>query len=74
MNINRNTQSGWIKLIFVMILISMTTGCASQQWAQQHWNQIASLGVASGYSSGVSIRSITVNGSGYTVIAPAGTK
>lgn len=48
------------------------TGCAgSQQLAQQHWDRIKGPGVSAGYTTGVNISTVTVNGASYQVITPA---
>lgn len=60
-------------VILSMVVLSLT-GCAnSQQLAQRHWDWLNSNGpgIAAGYSSGVNISNITVNGTGYTVVTPA---
>lgn len=61
------------KSIALAVTVLMLTGCASQQWAQAHWDQIKGTGnAAAGYRTGVSINTYTVNGTSYQVVAPVG--
>lgn len=57
----------------VILSAIVLTGCAgSQQLAQRHWDWLsANKGITPGYTTGVNISTITVNGAGYQVIAPA---
>lgn len=57
---------------FIILSAIVLTGCAgSQQLAQQHWNNIRGQGVTPGYTTGVNISTVTVNGASYQVITPA---
>jgi len=57
--------------LLVTVTAIMLSGCASQQWAQQHWNSITNQGgITPGYRSGVSINQIQVNGKSYQVVIP----
>lgn len=51
----------------------LLTGCAnSQQLAQRHWQWLsANSGITPGYTTGVNISTISVNGTSYQVITPA---
>lgn len=57
----------------VILSAIILTGCAnSQQLAQQHWNFLSkNSGITPGYTTGVNISTISVNGASYQVITPA---
>ena len=53
------------------IIVLMLSGCASQEMAQRHWAWLTqNKAITPGYSTGVNISNISVNGQTYQVISP----
>lgn len=59
--------------IITAIITVCVTGCASQQWAEQHWAWInqGRSGIKPQYTTGVTVTNYTVNGQNLQVISPA---
>ena len=61
-----------MKTIIISLCV-LLTGCASQQWAQNHWQWLneGNTGAKAYYNTGVVISNIQVNGQTYQVTTPA---
>ena len=50
----------------------MLSGCASQEMAQRHWAWLTqNKAITPGFSTGVNVSNISVNGQTYQVISPS---